>query len=232
MVPAYLFGPPSSDPAEAATVILPECSLSQARSLQEELQGNHELFSELNCASFAVRRRRIGWVAWYDFLYILVRSLKPEIMVETGVFDGLSSSVTLAALRQNAAGRLISIDLPATDTIVGSTEFMSDTSLPPGHDPGWMIPKALRERHELLLGDARELLPRVLLQHPKLDIFMHDSLHTDEHMTFEFVAAWPHIRDGGLLLSDDIQGSAAFHRFCGSHKKRYLQVRNFGAIRK
>ena len=34
-------------------------------------------------------------------------------------------------------------------------------------------------------------------------MFFHDSLHTPEHMRFEFDAAWPHVAPGGVLASDD-----------------------------
>jgi predicted O-methyltransferase YrrM len=232
MVPAYLAAPPSVEPVRAAVTLLPECTEGTARQLREELLGNHDFFTELDRAMFGVRKRRNGWESWYEFVYILVRVLKPEIMIETGVFDGLSSSVTLEALRRNQAGRLVSIDLPARETITGSTEFMPNTSLPPGLQPGWLIPERLRSRHQLELGDAKQLLPRVLKEYPTIDIFMHDSLHTGEHMMLEYTLAWPHLREGGLLLSDDYMSSSAFHRFCRAHRRDYLQVANFAATRK
>jgi hypothetical protein len=32
-------------------------------------------------------------------------------------------------------------------------------------------------------------------------------------MWFEFNAAWPHLRPGGVLLSDDVNANDAFSRF-------------------
>jgi hypothetical protein len=38
---------------------------------------------------------------------------------------------------------------------------------------------------------------------------------------------------GGLLLSDDIYWSSAFHKFCRQNSKTYTRVANvFGAVRK
>lgn len=44
-------------------------------------------------------------------LYVLARALKPEVVVETGVANGISSSFILKALDENARGRLCSVDL-------------------------------------------------------------------------------------------------------------------------
>ncbi len=46
-----------------------------------------------------------------------------------------------------------------------------------------------------------------------IDIFIHDSLHTPQTMKYEFEKAWPHIRSGGLLISDDIGGNSFFASF-------------------
>ncbi len=48
-----------------------------------------------------------------SFLYAIVRSLKPETVLETGVASGLASAYILLALRQNKKGKLYSIDLPS-----------------------------------------------------------------------------------------------------------------------
>ena len=45
-------------------------------------------------------------------LYVLVREFKPKNLVETGVCNGVSTTVILAALERNKAGSFNSIDLP------------------------------------------------------------------------------------------------------------------------
>lgn len=47
-----------------------------------------------------------------------------------------------------------------------------------------------------------------------IDFFVHDSLHEYGHMTFEYGEAWPRIRGGGLLFSDDVNCNTAFQDFC------------------
>lgn len=54
------------------------------------------------------------------------------------------------------------------------------------------------------------MLPELLSEVGEIDLFVHDSLHTYRNMRFEFEAAWPSLRPGGILISDDVDGNAAF----------------------
>ena len=80
---------------------------------------------------------------------------------------------------------------------------MSHERLPKGLSAGWCVPDWLKSRQHLLLGRAEELLASLLEELGEIDVFIHDSLHTYEHMTWEFETAWPYIREGGFLWSDD-----------------------------
>lgn len=224
MIPVRLFAPPLSTARQAIRQFLPEVDDARLITLTEELMGNHEFHETLNRTMFLVRRRRVAVKVWNEFVYLLVRLVQPNLMIETGVFDGLSSAVTLEAMRINGKGTLISIDLPATEVIPGSTDAMLNTTLPPGRDPGWLIADHLRARHRLELGDARQLLPQVLAAHGPIDIFLHDSLHTYDHMMFEFRAAWEALRPGGFFLSDDATWNAAYHQFCRAKGIPYALV--------
>jgi predicted O-methyltransferase YrrM len=129
--------------------------------------------------------------------YAIIRGLRPIRAVETGVCYGVTSAFLLEAMQQNGAGHLHSIDLPPlarkADKYVGS-----------------LIPHDLRSRWSLHRGNSQRLLPPLLEQLGPIDFFLHDSLHTYEHMKLEFEAAWAALRSGGLLMSDDIEGNAAF----------------------
>ena len=146
-------------------------------------------------------------VACYNYkstyLYSIARLAKPEVVIETGVAAGISSFSILQALEDNKAGVLYSIDLP------NATE-----KVPRRQEPGFLVPERLRPRWKLLLGDSRELLPSLVDRLGTIDVFCHDSLHTAEHMRFEYETAWPHIRSGGLLYSDDLDPSDVFADFC------------------
>ena len=125
------------------------------------------------------------------FLYNLCIHLKPSVVVETGTAFGVSTSFILRALQDNGHGTLYSIDLPNATTS-GRLD---------GKQTGYYIPKRLRHRWNLTLGDSRVELPKLLAQFNEIDLFIHDSLHTPEHMLFEYRTAWPLTK---ALVSDDV----------------------------
>jgi predicted O-methyltransferase YrrM len=155
-----------------------------------------------------------GWVSFGagSVLYGLVRLERPNIVVETGVGPGASSAFILNALRRNRAGVLHSIDLPQDL----STGAYQTTHVPAGLGAGWMVPGWLKESWRLTIGDARVELARVVRAVGTVDLFFHDSLHTDEHVLFELNTVWPFVRPGGLILADDVNSrwSLAFVEFC------------------
>jgi len=222
----------ASSNADAVRFLFPDVSPESAEQCRMEFLRNEQFFAELNRKMVEKRHRRTLCGGWHEFLYMAVRFAKPQTVFETGVFDGESSSVILQALKDNDSGQLVSIDLPAVEKIQGSTHRMLETALPPGCRPGWVIPDYLRDRQRLVLGDSRQLLPQLLKECGKADIFFHDSLHTFEHQYFEYSAAWPYLPEGGLLLSDDILWSGAFQKFCKEKHKRFVRLSGFGAVRK
>jgi len=149
------------------------------------------------------------------WVYCLVRALRPRVFVETGVLHGMTSAVVLEALRVNGdGGRLISIDLPSYAESGPANVDGYTGVLPPGREPGWLVPVSLRGHWELLLGPSLEVLPRVLEQERAIDVFLHDSDHTHETMSGEFALAWPALREGGALIADDSTDNTAFAELC------------------
>jgi predicted O-methyltransferase YrrM len=127
--------------------------------------------------------------------YLVCRILRPTLVIETGVAYGLSSAFILKALSVNGSGTLHSIDLPPLGDAADHV--------------GLLVVEDLRQRWQLHRGTSRDHLPALIDQH-QVDVFLHDSLHTYRTMRWEFGVAWPGLREGGVLLSDDIQGNRAF----------------------
>jgi predicted O-methyltransferase YrrM len=150
-------------------------------------------------------------------LYRLLRDLKPAVAVETGVCNGVSTAFLLLALEDNGTGELHSIDLPE----VAGEDYAEGTFwdgkggavIPPGKEPGWMVPPELRARWNLLLGRSQDILPLVLERVGGIDFFMHDSEHSYECMSFEFRTAWEALREEGALVADDVDLNAAWDEF-------------------
>lgn len=129
--------------------------------------------------------------------YVLCRLLRPEIVVETGVAYGVTSSLILKALEVNGKGVLHSIDLPPLGK--DADQFV-----------GILISETLRHRWHLHRGISRRVLPELLKDVGEVNIFVHDSLHTYRNMRFEFEAVSDYITHPGVLLADDVNGNRAF----------------------
>lgn len=175
------------------------------------------------------------------FLYVATRAMKPEVVVETGVASGRSSAAILAALDKNKKGILYSIDLaqeyqtevPGTYiTHEGNEEL--NAFVPAGKQPGWLVPENLRPRWNLIIGDAKkELVALVDELDKKIDIFYHDSDHSEDHMLFEFDTAFSKLSDNSLLISDDVRWNNAWDNFVKEKNLNQVCIyRNLGIAKK
>jgi len=131
-------------------------------------------------------------------LYGLTRWLQPAVVVESGGFIGMSSAFILKAL---ADENLVTAKLY-------SVELSEDC------EQGALIPENLRSAASFITARGRieDLLKRGQLP-GSIDMFLHDSSHSYRHMLWEFRQFWPRLRDGGLLVSHDVQMNAAFPEF-------------------
>lgn len=146
-------------------------------------------------------------------LYLIARVLKPRIVIETGVSAGRSSAFILQALCDNGRGALFSID--------------------PNQNSGYAVTHELRRRWRFMIGTSDKILPDLVENLEQIDVFIHDSLHTYENMMLEYQVAWPYIRDGGVLLSDDVDWNNAFTDFATKARREPLYMtKRFAAFRK
>jgi len=141
-------------------------------------------------------------------LYFSIEYLKPEIVIETGVSDGISSLFILQALEKNKKGNLYSIDFPE----VGKPALY-------GKEPGWIVDDQLRTRRSIIYGRSAEMLPALLHEVRKVDVFPHDSEHSYSNMKFEFSMVLERMHPGSLLLSDDVSSNSAFQE--SVHRSRF-----------
>jgi predicted O-methyltransferase YrrM len=168
---------------------------SKNRCFYEHLQSVQRRFAGTSSIGADLYAKRVL------MQYAIIRALKPDRVLETGIANGVSSAYLLLAMERNQKGSLYSIDV-------------NDGSyLPSGKQVGWVVPAWLKERWTVHLGDARELLPSVLAELKSLDVFIHDSMHTYEHMKFEYEQAYPYLRQDGILISDDALWNPAFKEF-------------------
>jgi len=167
----------------------------------KDLISHNELYKDIE-AKLSVYPKAYGLQMTRELssLYLIIRLVKPNKVLETGVASGASSAYILRALNDNKKGKLFSIDLPPDN-------------LPKHEKSGFVVPQALHGRWSLNIGDSKDLLKPLLNKIGKIDCFIHDSLHTYDHMIWEFTTAWKYLRPQGLFLSHDVGRNEAFFDF-------------------
>lgn len=163
---------------------------------------------------------------WHAFLYTVTRAVMPRMVIETGVLYGHSSASILAALEDNRRGSLISIDLPLEQhqSITEGGKHVQVGIRSPNLAVGCAVPISLRSRWNLQVGNSLELLPKILQETGSISIFIHDSLHTYDHMMAEFRLGYDALELGGLLISDDIGYNLAWQDSCRSRKEEWKEI--------
>ena len=131
--------------------------------------------------------------------------LRPEKVVETGVARGITSRFILEALAETRDGRLWSIDLPPT----GKPELEGSV--------GMALSDPLHPRWSYIRGSSRRRLPGVLAALGEIDLFVHDSRHTERNLLYELERARAAVRPGGLLIADDVDLNCGLHRYREMH---------------
>jgi predicted O-methyltransferase YrrM len=147
-----------------------------------------------------------SYFAWNDgdpaltrAIWCIVRHLRPERVVETGVGHGITTRFILEAMQLNSYGQLWSIDLPPVDPAIAA-------------QVGVAVAGPCESRWTLLRGTSRQILPGLLRKLGTIDLFVHDSLHTYHNVRFELRQAQRVLRPRGLIVVDDIDANAAFGR--------------------
>lgn len=133
-------------------------------------------------------------------IWCLVRHLKPRNVVESGVAHGVTSRFILEALERNGNGCLWSIDRPPMEP-----EWKQEIGIAVGD--------RFRGRWSYILGSSRRRLPKLLADLGQIDLFIHDSLHSERNVRFEMDRAWAVLRPGGAIVVDDIDVNRGFHSF-------------------
>lgn len=152
------------------------------------------------------------WNSILESIYIIVRLLKPNLVVETGVgVIGMSSTYLLAALEDNNYGHLYSIDPDKIYSLYG-------------YHVGSGIPEDLRKRHTLVNDYSQNSLEPLLKRIGQIDVFLHDGDHRFKTKLFEYETAYKYLKSGGVIMSDDTWDSA-FDLFVSKYKNEGYSVK-------
>jgi predicted O-methyltransferase YrrM len=141
---------------------------------------------------------------WGRFLMRLVRELAPASCLELGTGFGLSAAYQAAALDLNGEGRLISLDQAA----------LTDIARPGLERLG------LGGRVELVSGLIEETLERALEEAAPIDYALLDADHTEEGTLTAFDTILPRLREGAVVVLDDVNWTDGMRRAWWSVERR------------
>jgi methyltransferase family protein len=133
-------------------------------------------------------------------VWCLTRHLRPKKVVETGVAHGVTSRFILEALRRNGDGHLWSIDLPPLERAWRE-------------QVGAAVGDRYSDRWSYIRGSSRRRLPELLSRLGQIDLFIHDSLHSERNVRFELDRAWVALRPNGVIIVDDVDANNGFRSF-------------------
>jgi hypothetical protein len=215
-------------------------------SSESVVEGFWPLWSTV-VATLRAKGMTVGPFSFYEWndgdpgfvraIWCLIRHLRPANVVETGVAHGMTSRFILEALETIGAGKLWSIDLPPLNPMTREEVGVAvrQTGVPV-------------DRWRYIAGTSRRRLPALLSRLGRIDLFIHDSLHSNRNVMFELECAWRYLSAGGVIVVDDIDANPAFDTFTKAHPehpsfvctaeplspdlRRFNQKGLFGIIRK
>ncbi len=179
-----------------------------------EIQKLHDLLDVVGALltdkGLGTGRHTYGWYSDMEIdmctaIWCAARHTRPEGVVETGVAHGVSSRVVLEALNLNDRGHLWSIDIanPLNLQVHGQT--------------GVAVTDECRPRWTYVEGESRKVMPPLVAEVGKVELFIHDSLHTYKNTLFEMEQAASVMPVGGVMLIDDIRSHDGFATFARRH---------------
>jgi len=183
-----------------------EC-LDVVRGYMDELESDTKLRAHLERAtkqselSFIADSeiryaRRLGW-------YAFVRTLKPRVVVETGVDKGLGACVLTAALRRNG--------------IEGHPGRYYGTDINPR--AGYLLSDEYSNYGRILYGDSIETLKSL---DESIDLFINDSDHSADYEAAEYKIVAGKLSERAVILGDNAHVTDKLLEFSIATGRRFV----------
>ncbi len=187
---------------------------STPREIEDYIQealGDHELrsFFDDRMAAYDGQKspanlqspfgRRLGW-------YAVARTLKPAVIVETGVERGHGALLLCAALLKNAAE--------------GAGGKYYGTDLNPA--AGWLLAGKYAAVGSILYGDSITSLKSM---NETIDLFINDSDHSADYEAAEYETVARRLSDRAVILGDNAHVTDKLARFSRATGRSFLMFK-------
>jgi hypothetical protein len=140
--------------------------------------------------------RRLGW-------YALIRELKPNLVVETGVHQGVGACVIASALLKNQSEGYLGRYL-GTDIDLSAGKLLSGKYLSIG---------------EILYGDSVDSLRKIT---SVVDIFINDSDHDPDYEAIEYAIIAPMLSQKSVVLGDNSHITTKLSEFSLKNSREFI----------
>jgi len=144
---------------------------------------------------------KLGGPGNLSLIYQILESLNAKNVIETGVAYGWSSLSILCFFDNRDSCRLWSIDKPYVG--IDNSNWV-----------GCAVPKELHKNWSLLRMADTEGIPKATNLSKHTDFIHYDSDKSIEGRKFAYPRLFDNLRNGGILISDDISDNVGFKRFC------------------
>lgn len=156
---------------------------------------------------------KLGGAANLPLLYQITESIQAKKVIETGVAYGWSSLSILLSISKRNDSKLWSIDLPYVS--FDNSKWV-----------GCAVPSFLNSYWKLMRYADRDGLPKAISEAKSVDLVHYDSDKTIEGRLFAYPLIWETLREGGILISDDIGDNMAFAYFCKKTNKKPIIIKD------
>jgi hypothetical protein len=89
---------------------------------------------------------------------------------------------------------------------------------------GILVPGSLRNHWIVHRGPSKRVLPPLVRELSKVDIFLHNSLHTYRNVTQEFKTLTPALARPSAVIADDVGHNSAFPHWVREARAGYWAV--------
>jgi predicted O-methyltransferase YrrM len=195
---------------ELANVIafVAKIEFSQASAYLEEVRTDTDLAKHIQSTlsvdksmadSTMLLGRRLGW-------YAMVRALKPKVVIETGVHQGIGAVTIIRALEMNAQdgfpGKYYGTDIDPKAGVLVTGKFL--------------------ETGKILFGDSISSLESLT---EEVDIFINDSDHSAVYEAREYETIKYKLRKNSVILGDNSHATSALVDYSIKNNRQFLLFR-------
>ena len=140
--------------------------------------------------------RREAW-------YLIIRVLKPKVVIETGVHQGVGTCVITSALKKNTEegypGEYIGIDIDKS--------------------AGKLFHEPLTNYGKIIYSDSIEALYKF---RGEIDVFINDSDHRSDYEAEEYMVIKDKLSSSGIILGDNSHTNSVLREFSIQSKRSFV----------